>query len=82
MTTGLWTYVTSTRRGGKVRTVNPTGGNTALCGWAYGFTGFFAVSADPLGPDPSRCAPRCRRCVDKECGADDASASSAASDSD
>ena len=79
---GRWTYVSSTRKGGRVHTVSPTGGNVALCGWAYGFTGFFAVTADPFGPDPSRGAPRCRRCVDRECGAEAAGASSAASDSD
>ena len=61
-----WSYVTSTRKGGKVHTISLAGGRKSLCGWSYAYTTFFAVSPSPLGPDPATCAPRCPVCVRRE----------------
>jgi len=64
-----WVYVSSTRAGGKVHTVCPSGGKRTLCGWNFQISTFFEISADPMGPDPDDAKPRCPKCARKEDGA-------------
>jgi len=57
-----WVYVTSTRPGGKVHTVNPSGGKVAFCGWKFRFTTMFKIGSCPMGPDPDDAKLKCRGC--------------------
>ena len=75
-----WVYVTSTRAGGKVHTVSPSGGKRALCGWNFQISTFFEISSSPMGPDPDDAKPRCPRCARKEEGAGDAPSGESESD--
>jgi len=75
-----WVYVTSTRSGGKVHTVSPSGGKRSLCGWNFLISTFFEISSSPMGPDPEDAKPRCPRCARMEDGVMDAPSGESDSD--
>ena len=50
-------YVTNSRPGGCVHTVNPSGGKTTFCGRKFRVSTLIEVSSSPLGPDPDDAKP-------------------------
>ena len=69
-------YVSSTRRGGRVHTVDAGHGGLTLCGWLFQFTTHFVVSTSTKGPPHLPGTPRCARCARGEAGVGGQSSSS------
>ena len=72
-------FVASTRKGGKIHVVDPSGGRVALCGWKFRFTTEFEISSCPRGPALAggERRKRCSKCARRDGGgaADESSSS-------